>query len=267
MSRVDGGAPPTAAKERSMGEAVPPRGTLGTVRNAATLLDLLSEGPAFQQLSDLAERSGLSLPTVHRLLRSLVAAGLAEQDPVSSRYSLGPDLVRLSASYLERLPVLQTLRPYLVDLRNRTKATVLVATLVRDTVVYVERMDGADVAATLRRTGHRFPAHVTAAGRVLLARAGPEAWKSLAEVAAENAPSKAELEAWARSGMVTRPIDGVRDHHEVAVAVDRPEATPPIALAATGGPPDFTARRLLEEVAPELQETAALVGRLGAGGW
>src|SRR3990170_1994509 len=33
------------------------RGTLGTVRNAVLLLDLLSDGPAYQQLTDLAERS------------------------------------------------------------------------------------------------------------------------------------------------------------------------------------------------------------------
>jgi hypothetical protein len=45
-------------------------GSLGTVRNAVLLLQLLGEGPAYQQLTDLAERSGLSLPTVHRLLRS-----------------------------------------------------------------------------------------------------------------------------------------------------------------------------------------------------
>src|SRR4051812_39061984 len=57
------------------------RGTLGTVRNATTLLSLLAEGPAYNQLTDLAERSGMSLPTVHRLLRSLALAGLVEQDP------------------------------------------------------------------------------------------------------------------------------------------------------------------------------------------
>ena len=43
------------------------RGTLGTVRNATLLLSLLAEGPAYNQLTDLAERSGMSLPTVHRL--------------------------------------------------------------------------------------------------------------------------------------------------------------------------------------------------------
>jgi DNA-binding transcriptional ArsR family regulator len=72
------------------------RGTLGTVRNATLLLSLMAEGPAYNQLTDLAERSGMSLPTVHRLLRSLALAGLVEQDPRSLRYGLGSEIVRLS---------------------------------------------------------------------------------------------------------------------------------------------------------------------------
>ena len=87
------------------------RGGLGTVSNAVLLLDLLSRGPAYQQLTDLAERSDLSVPTVHRLLRSLVLADLVEQDPRSSRYGLGPELTRLSHQYLARLPILGSLAP------------------------------------------------------------------------------------------------------------------------------------------------------------
>src|SRR6266536_3132788 len=113
------------------------RGTLGTVRNATLLLSLLAEGPAYNQLTDLAERSGMSLPTVHRLLRSLALAGLVEQDPRSLRYSLGPEIVRLSERYLARLPVFRAIAPYLVELRNSTKATVLAAVLARGWVVYV----------------------------------------------------------------------------------------------------------------------------------
>ena len=106
------------------------RGTLGTVRNATQLLSLLAEGPAYSQLTDLAERSGMSLPTVHRLLRSLALAGLVEQDPRSLRYGLGPEIVRLSERYLDRLPVLRALSPYLGELRDATKTTVLVALLI-----------------------------------------------------------------------------------------------------------------------------------------
>src|SRR3712207_6393308 len=125
-------------------DATPP-GTLGTIRNAGLLLELLSTRPLHQQLRDLAARSGLTLPTVHRLLRSLTRLGLVSQDPITHGYALGPELVRMSESYLSRLPVVQALAPYLFELRNSTKATVQVALLVGAQVVYVDRVDGEHV--------------------------------------------------------------------------------------------------------------------------
>lgn len=246
-----------------MSEPEPPRGTLGTVRNASLLLDLLSDGPAYQQLSDLADRSGLSSPTVHRLLRSLVAAGLVEQDPSSSRYGLGPGLVRLAERYLQRQALLRNLMPYLVDLRNRTSATVLVALLVRDTVVYVERIDGSD-AAILRRPGRSFPADTTAAGRLLAGHAGTEVWKLFVE--AEDGPTLADLERWSQADHLVAELAGRRGHHEVAVPIRRGDGTAAAALAATGGPPAFSRDDLVEHVLPELCHTAALVERMGHDG-
>jgi IclR family transcriptional regulator, acetate operon repressor len=244
-------------------EAEPARGTLGTVRNASTLLDLLSDGPAHKQLSDLAERSGLSLATVHRLLRSLVAAELVAQDPVSSRYSLGPELVRLSERYLDRLPLLQRLRPYLVDLRNRTSATVIVALLVRDNVVNVERIDGPDAGSTVQRMARTQPAHLTAAGRLLLGRSGPDAWKRYAD--RDEPPTIKDFESWADADLLDGAVEGLRGHVEVAVPIMAPEGSPPAALVATGGPPAFSREQLVNEIGPELQQTAALMRRLMTG--
>jgi len=241
------------------------RGTLGTVRNASTLLDLLSNGPAYQQLSDLAERCSLSLPTVHRLLRSLVAAGLVEQDPESSRYSLGPELVRLSERYLDRLPLLQRLRPYLVDLRNRTSATIMVAMLVRDTVVNVERIDGVDAAATLQRMARSSVAHHTAAGRLLLGRAGPDAWKQYLDRDHDDTLTVPTLESWASADLMHGTVHGLRTHTEVAVPIVHPDESAAAALVATGGPPTFTRDHLVDDVGPELAQTAALMKRLVTG--
>ena len=201
--------------------AAPPesRGTLGTVRNAVLLLDLLSEGPSHQQLTDLAERSGLSLPTVHRLLRSLVFAGLVEQDPRSSRYGLGAELVRLSQRYLGRLPVLAALSPYLLPLRDAVGASVHIALLIRGSVAYVDRVDGRD--AGLYRDPHRvLPALRTAAGRVMAAHADRAAW-DLVYAAASEADRKlvdAELATWRQAAyLCTEDIGGFGV--EVAVPV------------------------------------------------
>lgn len=244
-----------------MSNAAAARGTLGTIRNAAALLDLLSQGPSHHQLTDLAERSGLSVPTVHRLLRSLMAAGLVSQDPRSSRYGLGSELVRLSERYLERLPLLQVIGPYLVELRNATSATVLVALLVRHTVVYVDRIDGADVGGIFRRTDRSAPAERTAAGRLLLARAGPESWKQLVSDG-NGLPSPDQWREWSTAGYLVSEVAHLDGHREVAVPIPNGAGEVVAALVATGGPPSFTQTQMEAEIAPQLARTATLIARV-----
>ena len=210
------------------------RGTLGTVRNAVRLLDLLSEGPAFRQLSDIADSADLSVPTVHRLLRSLVLADLVEQDPLTSRYGLGPELTRLSQRYLARLPILGALSPYLLPLRRSLGASIHVAILVRGSVVYVDRVEDAESLHDLYRENVRdSPALSTASGRVLSARSDDEHWTRSLDLVDETMRAEA-LEArsgWASSThLVSTDGDGLLD--EIAVPVLDAYGKPAAALAA-----------------------------------
>jgi IclR family acetate operon transcriptional repressor len=234
------------------------RGTLGTVRNATLLLSLLADGPAYNQLTDLAERSGMSLPTVHRLLRSLALAGLVEQDPRSSRYSLGREIVRLSERYLDRLPILRALSPYLRELRDTTKTTILVALLVRTSVLYVDRVDGEEGAGVFREAHRVHGALDTAAGRLLLARGPDDAW---AEAAGRSRPSAREKRAWAEAPFLLLPPDGDRPMAELAVPVLDGAGRPLAALCARGDPATFTDDVLKNDVAPPLVRAARAAGR------
>lgn len=248
--------------EGGVSTAEPPRGTLGTVRNATLLLELLSRGQGFQQLTDLAERSGLSLPTVHRLLRSLVVAGLVEQDPSSSRYGLGPELVRLSERYLARLPVLGVLAPYLVELRDATKATVLTAILVRESVVYVDRVDGEDIGGVFRISHRVHHALETAAGRVLLSHADEDVWT--AAVASKPAgldATRRDRDRWRRAPSLTVAAAELHDQFEVAVPVLGRDDRVLASLSATGNPATFTEEVLEQRVVPQLLRAAAAVHR------
>jgi len=242
------------------------RGTLGTVRNATLLLQLLSEGPAYNQLTELADRSGMSLPTVHRLLRSLALAGLVEQDPKSLRYSLGPEVVRLSERYLDRLPVLRALGPYLVELRDATKATVLVAILVRTSVVYVERVDGEDRAGRYRETHRVHDALDTAAGRLLLARSDGEAWAEAVTAWVPGGterlrPTARDRRTWAKTPYLVLGPDDTRDSVEVAAPVLGGRGQVPAVLCAAGDPGDFTEQTLDTLIAPHLIRAARAAGR------
>lgn len=260
-SPADSGSAGAAAPESpASGPPAESRGTLGTVRNAVLLLDLLSEGAAHQQLTDLAERSALSLPTVHRLLRSLVYAGLVEQDPRSSRYGLGAELVRLSQRYLGRLPVLAALSPYLLPLRDAVGSSVHIALLIRGSVAYVDRIDGRD--AGLYRDPHRvLPALRTAPGRLLAARADDAGWQLAWAAASEPDQALADAE---RANWRAAPYLCVEDLGGFGVEVAVPivdGAGRGVAALAVAVPEET-----VDSVAAHLSRAAAATGRtLGHG--
>lgn len=260
----------------------PGRGGLGTVRNAVALLELLAEGPAYHQLTDLAERSSMSIPTVHRLLRSLVLADLAVQDPATSRYGLGPELSRLSHHYLSRLPILGALSPYLSQVRDQVAATVHVEVLVRGEVVYVDRVDSG--ASSPFRESHRvLPALTTAGGRLLAARGDQDAWelacaRSVGNVSGNGQPGSATSVAhpdedtrrdWASAEWLAhRPTD-LTLPAEVAVPVLDASGAAVGALAAdlpASGPATAEGEARAAEVAAYLGRAAKAAGRtLGHG--
>lgn len=236
------------------------RGGLGTIRNAVRLLDLLAEGPPLHHLTDLAARSGMSVPTVHRLLRSLVQADYAVQDPATSRYGLGPQLTRLSKHYLARSAILAALAPFVVALRNQLAATISVYVLAGREVMCIDQVDGDD-RGPFRRSPRALPALDTAAGRVLAAHAAPEVW---AEVLSAAAPETVELaqahrDEWAAANHIHLPAV-VADHvDEVAVPLRDAEGTVVAALAADV--PTGADEAHVRTAAAALERTAVSCGR------
>lgn len=231
------------------------------MRNAVHLLELLGEGAAYQQLTDLAERSGMSIPTVHRLLRSLVLADLVVQDPRSSRYGLGPELARLSHHYLSRLPLLGALSPYLAQLRDQLDHTIHVQILVHGEVVYVDRVDGAERGPY--REAHRVvPALACAGGRLLAARSDDEGWeRALARLEPDGAAdvSATDRAHWQEVGHLAFTPEDPTLPSEVAVPVIDGQGVTVAALAANiDDPADEREVRL---VAGQLARAARAAGR------
>lgn len=237
-----------------------PKGGLGTVRNATILLQLLSEGDRYQSLSSLAERSGLSLATTHRVLRSLAQAELVSQHAQSSRYSLGPGLFRLGGAYRDRLPLLQVLAPYLLEVRDNTKATIEVSLLVQGVVVVADRVTGENVTRVFRDNTSYHPPLKTAAGRVLLAHADLDTWDEAIRRAGPDAALPAEREMWSEAPFLVHVLD---DSGEFQVAVPVRDASGRVIAAVSG-----TARlpflgeqdvRLEEHIARQLQRTVEMI--------
>src|SRR5690606_19090313 len=72
-------------------------GGVQSLDRAFCLLEIMAEAGGETSLSELAQSSGLPLPTIHRIVRSLVSNGYVRQLP-SRRYALGPRLIGLGES-------------------------------------------------------------------------------------------------------------------------------------------------------------------------
>lgn len=155
-----------------------PKGGLGTIRNATLLMDLLARSPYFHQLTDLAQQSGMTVPTVHRLLRSLVYAEYAVQDPATSRYGLGQAVTRLAVHQMSNSPILTALSPFMIGLRDQLGATIGVHVLIGDEAVCIDQAEAQD-RGPFRRPLRSVPAFESAAGRILAAHAGDEVWDAI----------------------------------------------------------------------------------------
>ena len=138
-----------------------------SLERAFDLLELLADAGGVLTLSELAARSGLPMPTIHRLVRTLVAMGYLRQD-ASRRYTLGPRLIRLGETAGRLLG--SWARPYLAELMEATGETANLAVLEAGEVVYVGQVPSRHSMRMFTEVGRRVQPHCTAVGKVLLAQ-------------------------------------------------------------------------------------------------
>lgn len=147
---------------------------LQTLSNAVTLLETLAAAEEPLGISELERKLGLSRPTTYRLLYTLKQRGLVQQDPETSKYSLGLKLWELGWAAVERMGLRKAAHAWLERLKEEGQETALLAVLDESEVVYIDKVDSTQPVMTYSRVGGRAPAHCTATGRVLLAFGDPE---------------------------------------------------------------------------------------------
>jgi IclR family acetate operon transcriptional repressor len=119
-------------------------------------------------LSQLAAASGLPVPTIHRIVRTLVASGYVLQLP-SRRYALGPRLIRLGESASRTVEAWAT--PHLLALAETSGETANLAMLDGEMVVYVAQAPSSrHTVRMFTEVGRRVYAHCTGVGKALLAQ-------------------------------------------------------------------------------------------------
>jgi DNA-binding IclR family transcriptional regulator len=143
--------------------------SLSSVANAVRVLRAFSSARREWGVTDLARHLDLSKSTVHRLLNTLTAEGMLDQDPHSGLYRLGLVVFDLAAAVPTQLDLHEAVLLPMTELRNRTGATTQIGVLDGREVVYVERLDSPDTVRTFQDVGRRNFAHCSANGKALLA--------------------------------------------------------------------------------------------------
>lgn len=140
-------------------------GRVGTVLRA-----LARHEPGGATTSTLARSTGLARPTVHRLLTSLARESLADRDPETGRWLLGPELHFLGTSAARRYDVAETAHPVVRRLAQQTAESAFFSARRGEETICLIREDGSfPIRSHVLYEGARFPLGVVSAGMAILA--------------------------------------------------------------------------------------------------
>ncbi|MDJ0351023.1 IclR family transcriptional regulator [Cryobacterium sp. PH29-G1] len=140
------------------------------VTRIALLLRLVGRNPSGTPLAEIVRDSGLTRPTVHRLLTSLAAEGLLDHDPVKKTWHYGPEIFVMGTVAAARYPIEELARPSLQRLAEETGESAFLSIRRGAETVCLLREEGSfPIRSFVLHEGVRFPLGVASAGLAIMA--------------------------------------------------------------------------------------------------
>lgn len=163
-----------ALDAESPDDAEPLRAGIQSVEVGFELLDALSQAPGALMLRDLAAAAGMSAAKAHRYLVSFQRMGLVVQDPVSTRYDLGPAALRIGLASLSRIDAVKLARERIDQLLLETGHTLAIAVWGNQGPTMVHWTEAPQTVPVTLRLGDVMPLLTSATGRCFAAFMGTE---------------------------------------------------------------------------------------------
>jgi len=248
-------------------------GAVQSVDRAIQILEMLSDAPSLG-VSEISRRLGVHRSTAFRLLATLEARNLVEQEERRGEYQLGFGVLRLAGHVTARMDIVKDAQQVCDDLTAELNETSNVAILDNGAAVNVTQATGTRLVSVTRQyVGQRTPLHATSTGKVLLASAGPDVVRQALHQSLDRytdntitSPAALEehLELVRERGWAAAAEEWEYDTNALAVPVPGRDGSVVAALSITA--PSF---RMPESSFPDLAEVllrhARLLGaRLGA---
>lgn len=161
-------------------------GTQSIERSLMLLREIAAHNRSGSRLLDLATRTGLQRPTVHRMLKCLAAENMVQQDSDSHRYFLGSMVFELGLTAAPRFNLREICHPALTRIAEATGDTVFLTQRSGLDAVCLDRREGTFPIKTFTlEIGMRRPLGVGIGSLAILSQLPEE---DIRDIIASNAP-------------------------------------------------------------------------------
>jgi DNA-binding IclR family transcriptional regulator len=145
------------------------QGAQVVARVSAVLRALASKAPRGATTSEVASLAGLTRPTAHRLLSSLLIEGYADRDNRTAQWFLGPEIYVMGTLAAARFDVSDHALDSVRALAAATGESAFFSVRRQHETVCLLRADGSfPIRSFVLREGTRFPLGVASAGLAIL---------------------------------------------------------------------------------------------------
>jgi DNA-binding IclR family transcriptional regulator len=240
-----------------------------SVDRAISVLEYLSRN-GLSGVTEIANLLNIHKSTAYRIVATLEARGLVEQDPESEKYQLGFGLVSLASSVTAEMDIVRRARPICDRLSDDLEETTTITMLEGDDPVVVYQSISSSSVLGVDWTGSETPIHCTAAGKIYLAHM-PE--RRVRRIIARDLEALTEYTITDRAVLQRQLEDIVRDGFAFTideleiglVAVGAPIYAIDghvVAVISVSGPSVRLTRDRLPEIADQVKAAAAEVSQL-----
>lgn len=247
-----------------------PRQGAQAIRRALAVLRILAAGrEAGVPLAEVVQATGLTRPTVHRIVHVLIEEGIVERNPRSGRYAIGNQVPELALARPRPSPLLTAANPSLQRASSAIGDTLFLTVRTGNDTLCVDRRIGIYPIQVLSiEVGARRPLGVSSAGvAILAAMPAPEARKIVAAnekrfeaYKTDIATVLGEVTAARRLGYGRREIGLVQGTKSISTWIKTPDGHPAAAMTVSAVRTRLGPRRE-QEVAEILLREAKIIER------
>ena len=217
-------------------------GTQSIERALLLMREIAAHNRTGSRLLDLAARTRLQRPTVHRMLKCLTAENMVLQDPQSHRYFLGPMTFELGLTAAPRFNLRELCQPALRRIAESTGDTVFLTQRSGLDAVCLDRQEGTFPIKTFTlEIGMRRPLGVGTGSLAILAALSDEEVRHVVNTNAARLPEYgltptsllAQVKSAQKVGYAVREVPTLAGVRSIGHALNNQTGLPFAALSVS----------------------------------